>query len=185
MEGIKFDKKLGILDLVLSGKKTMFRLPAKTRSGKVYKTKYQVGQNLAIMQPYKDLNISSDTLIPEINAIGLVDYIPIQAHKGWTNVTAVKPEMMEHIIEIVSVKTEVITDITDEDCFKEGIVPVSCDDLSILDGNMPFDGYSLDGKTWLGDTPSEAFALVSNKTIKKDIWKENKNVDVYEFKLIK
>ena len=185
MEGIKFDVKLGILDLVLSGKKTLFRLPAKTRSGKVYKTKYQVGQKLAIMQPYKDLNISPDTLIPEPHSSGLIDYIPVQAHKGWTNVSAVKPDMMKHFVEITSVKTEPINNITDEDCFKEGIVPVSSDDIRILDGNMPFDGYSLDGKTWLGDTPSEAFALVSNKVVKKNIWEENKDVDVYEFKLIK
>jgi hypothetical protein len=46
-------------------------------------------------------------------------------------------------------------------------------------------GFSIDGKTWLGDSPQEAFIAISNRAVKKDAWKNNAKVDVYEFKLVK
>ena len=188
MEGIKFDKKLGILDLVLSGKKTMFRLVSKKRTDKPFKTKYFIGQRIAILQTYKDANLDPEKVIYEIGS----DYsasefvsVKIKESKGWDKISGVSPDLMPHLIEITNIKTEPITSITDEDCFKEGIVPVSSNDISVLDGNMPFDGFSLDGRTWIGDTPQEVFAAISNKIIKKDVWANNKMVDVYEFKLVK
>ena len=90
-----------------------------------------------------------------------------------------------HFIEITGVKTEKVQDISDRDCLLEGIVPVDTQNLLTLDGNMPFEGFSLDGKSWIGDTPQEVFAAISNKVIKKDVWVNNKMVDVYEFKLVK
>lgn len=188
MEGIKFDKKLGILDLVLSGKKTMFRLVSKKRTDKPFKTKYSIGQRIAILQTYKDANLDPEKEIFEIGSDSSASefvFVKIKESKGWDKISGVSPDLMPHIIEITNIKTEPITSITDEDCFKEGIVPVSSNDISVLDGNMPFDGFSLDGRTWIGDTPQEVFAAISNKIIKKDAWANNKMVDVYEFKLVK
>lgn len=188
MEGIKFDKKVGTLDLVLSGKKTMFRLPSKKKSDKPFNTKYHVGQQIAILQTYKDANFEPNKEIREVTTNALVnDVITVKAKdtKGWSKISAVRADLMPHVIEITSIKTENIRDINDEDCSKEGIVQVSTNDIAMLDGNMPFDGYSLDGKTWLGDSPQEVFKNISDKVVKKNSWTTNIMVDVYEFKLIK
>ena len=190
MEGIKFDRKIGIFDLILSGQKTMFRLVSNSkRAGKVYDTKYRVGQKIALLQTYKDAGIEPNFQVydkaNDYKETG--DFISVAAKdsKGWTNISAVSPELMPYFIEIISVKSERISEITNEDCYKEGIVPVSCNDLFVMDGNMPFDGFSIDGKTWLGDSPQEAFIAISNRAVKKDAWKNNVKVDVYEFKLVK
>ena len=88
--------------------------------------------------------------------------------KAWTSVSAVSLELMPYFIEITSVKTERISEITNEDCYKEGIVPVSCNDL-LMDGNMPFDLaiFLLMVKPWLGTSPQEAFIAISNKVHEK------------------
>lgn len=190
MEGIKFDKKIGIFDLILSGQKTMFRLVSNSkRAGKVYDTKYRVGQKIALLQTYKDAGIEPNFQVydkaKDYNETGNFITVAAKDSKGWTSVSAVSPELMPYFIEITSVKTERISEITNEDCYKEGIIPVSCNDLLLMDGNVPFDGYSIDGKTWLGDSPQEAFIAISNRAVKKDAWKNNVKVDVYEFKLVK
>ena len=190
MEGISFDRKIGIFDLILSGQKTMFRLVSNSkRTDKVYDTKYRIGQKIALLQTYKDAGIEPNFQVydkaKDYKETGNFIRVAAKDSKGWTNVSAVSPELMPYFIEITSVKSERISEITNEDCYKEGIVPVSCDDLFVMDGNMPFDGFSIDGKTWLGDSPQEAFIAISNRAVKKDAWKNNVKVDVYEFKLVK
>lgn len=186
MEGIAFDKKLTMVDKVLSGNKTMFRLVSKPKgNGKVFNTKYQIGQRIALLQAYKDIDIEVDQPVFQKDKLGDLIQITAGESRGWSNAKSVDPELMPHIIEIVSIKQESIKDISAEDCLKEGIVPVRCDDLSILDGNMPFEGFSLDGKTWLADSPQEVFSLLSDKLVKKNAWVNNKMVDVYEFKLVR
>ena len=187
MKGIIFDRKIGLLDLVLTGKKTMFRLVSKKRSDKPFKTKFVIGEKIGILQPYKDTGMSPEKEIHEIESGDDMGIITVKAKdsKGWNKISQVAPNLMPYFIQIISIKTEPITSITEEDCFKEGIVPVSSNDFAALDGNMPFDGYSIDGKTWIGDTPQEAFMAISNHSVKKDAWKNDKLVDVYEFKIIK
>lgn len=172
MEGIKFDRKIGIFDLILSGQKTMFRLVSNSkRNGKVYNTKYRVGQKIALLQTYKDAGIEPNFQVydkaKDYKETGNFISVAAKDSKGWTNVSAVSPELMPYFIEIISVKREPIQAITDEDCFKEGIIPIDCTNLKTLDGHMPFEGFSLDGKTWLANSPQEAFKCISNKTIKK------------------
>lgn len=179
MEGIKFDEKLGLLKLVLSGKKTMFRVPS--RKNKVL-TKYQVGQELAILQAYKDINVDPKELVFEEDENGEIVGVRAIDSKGWTRKGSVDPELMPHRIIITSVKKEYVRDISDDDCEKEGIRLIS-DDIAHLDGNIGFDGYSIDGRTWIGETPQDAFAAISNRAVKKDAWAGNIMVDVYEFRL--
>lgn len=184
MEGIKFYSKLGILEKVLSGEKTMFRLVAKTNSKKLYPYKYMTGQRIAVLQAYKDIDIDANAPVFEKNDGELLQ-VRAQDSKGWNNVNAADPQLMPHVIEITSVRQENVQNITDEDCFKEGIIPMDCNNLTTLDGNMPFEGYSLDGKTWLGNSPQDVYSSLADKLIKKGVWEENKMVDVYEFKLVK
>lgn len=186
MEGINFTKKLGILDKVLSGQKTMFRLVSRKRGDRLYNnTKFQVGQKIAILQPYSDIGLNPLHICSIIDDEGARTPAFAKDTPGWSKASSADPSLMPHFIEITGVKTEKVQDISDRDCLLEGIVPVDTQNLLTLDGNMPFEGFSLDGKSWIGDTPQEVFAAISNKVIKKDVWVNNKMVDVYEFKLVK
>jgi len=185
MEGITFSKKFGILDLVLSGQKTMFRLVSKKKDNKpFYNTAYKVGDEIAILQTYKDIGLNPEYICMEKDEDGHLVKVFAKDSAGWNRITGVDPHLMPHLIQITDVKTEHLQDISDTDCRLEGIVPVEIESLQILDGNMPFEGYSLDGKTWAGDTPQDVFKNISNAAVKKDAWKDNKYVDCYEFKLI-
>lgn len=180
MEGIKFDEKLGLQELVLKGKKTMFRIPAR-KSDKIF-SKYHVGQELAILQAYRDIDIDPEQPVFEKNSDGVLEQMCAVESKGWTRKSSVDPELMPHRIVITGVSKENIRDISSEDCEKEGITPVA-DDIATLDGNIGFAGFSIDGKIWLGDTPQEAFAAISNSAVKKGAWNSGIKVEVYTFKL--
>ena len=186
MEGINFTKKHNILDLVLSGQKTMFRIPArKKKGGHLFDTtKYSVGDKIAVLQSYKDAGYNPNDLLSVLEGNVKVHNIPAKDTKGWSKTASADPTLMPHVIQITNVKTEKVQNINDSDCRLEGIVPVAFDDLKTLDGCMPFEGYSLDGKTWLGDNPQEVFKSISDIVVKKDAWKNNTLVECYTFRLI-
>ena len=187
MEGIVFNKKHGILDMVLSGQKTMFRVQSRQRKpDALYNNfKYHVGDIIPILQSYKELEFNPNDSCMEKNEDGHFITMLVKDSKGWSNAQYVDVRKMPYSIQITGVKTERIQDISNDDCRLEGIIPVDVNDVGLLDGNMPFEGYSLDGKSWAGDTPQEVFKNVSNKFVKKDAWLNNKLVDCYTFKLIK
>ena len=185
MKTTTFTNKFGLLNMVLSGQKTMFRLVSRKRGNRVlHSTKYNVGDKVIILQSYSDLGFEPDRICMEEDEDGHYVKMFAKDTKGWNRASSVDPRLMPHVIEITDVKTEPIQVISDHDCFKEGIVPVDTENLQILDGNMPFEGYSLDGKSWAGDTPQEVFQTISNTAVKKDAWLNNKEVDCYTFKLI-
>lgn len=173
--------------MVLSGQKTMFRLQSRQRKpGAIYNnSKYHVGDIIPILQTYKELGFSPNDSCIEKNKDGHFVTILITDSKGWSNAQYVDARKMPYSIQIIDIKTEKIQDISDEDCKLEGIIPVEVDNIELLDGNMPFNGYSLDGKSWAGNTPQEVFKNLSDKVVKKGCWKNNKLVDCYTFKLIK
>jgi hypothetical protein len=112
MKGIKFNKELGLLDMVLSGQKTSFRVVAKKRaSDKILSsTKFKVNDRLAILQTYKDLNINPDEQLHVVeNKVNIIK--AAKDTKGWNLVSSVDPALMPHVIEITDVKTENIQDI--------------------------------------------------------------------------
>ena len=186
MKGVNFTKHFGILDLVLNGQKTMFRLVSRKRGeGRLYNNhRYHIGDKLAILQPYQEIGLNPSYICTVLDDDGESVKMLAKDTPGWTKSTSADPHLMIHHIKITGVKTERIQDISDEDCRLEGIVPVDISDLGGLDGRMPFEGYSLDGKTWAGTTPREVFKNISNKAIRKDAWLNNKYVDCYTFELI-
>ena len=84
-----------------------------------WKPHYEVGEVVAIAQPYKDiierLPMYSNAILDEVG-------MPRKEFKaGWTNKMFVRADLMPHHIRITDVKIERLQDISDEDCTKEGV----------------------------------------------------------------
>lgn len=147
-----------------------------------YKTKYEVGEVVAVAQSYEAAGFDPGYCIEG----GLF----AQKHAGWHNKMFVKPALMSHRIRITGIKCERLQDISDEDCMKEGVVGgiigyyvpgIQCKDWSK-------ESYvdTEDGRTWkLFPTPRQAFAALIDKVSGRGTWKSNPWVVVYEFELVK
>lgn len=135
-------------------------------------TRYKVGEVVAVAQSYETIRncmTIGDPLLPEWTA----------ASPGWNNKMFVKADLMPHQIRITGRKCERLQDISDEDCFKEGICfePISA-----------FDSYGVRhgiGMICLGKTPREAFAALIDKVSGRGTWVSNPWVVAYEYELVK
>lgn len=134
---------------------------------------YQVGEEVAIAQKYKDIIDYSHYSDKEIESIS--------KSAGWSNKMFVLSYLMPNQIEMLDVRIERLQDITDEDCIKEGIS--SCE----RSGNNYIEtiyGIDMINKfIELGTTPREAFASLIDKISGKGTWESNPYVFRYEFKL--
>lgn len=170
MKKIMFSDKFGLTEAVLSGRKTMTRriCPDGTPLGNwaetVKKSRYQVGEVVAVAQRYRDF---------------ILNPISIPADMGWFNKLFVRAGLMPHQIRITNVRVERLQDISDEDCIKEGIWMAE---------NVGFQGVSY----WYPNlcnskfkTPREAYAALIDRISGKGTFESNPYVFVYEFELIK
>lgn len=148
-----------------------------------YKTKYKVGEVVAVAQSYERIGLNPNHYIwlPDLDAFQLISTV-----KGWRNKMYVRAGLMPHQIRITGIRCERLQDISDEDCMKEGVL------------EHPYRGYMVDGivyknskdKEYNGslqifDTPREAFAVLIDKVSGRGTWKSNPWVVVYEFELVK
>lgn len=170
MKKIMVSDKFGLTEAVLSGRKTMTRriCPDGTPLGNwaetVKKSRYQVGEVVAVAQRYRDF---------------ILNPISIPADMGWFNKLFVRADLMPHQIRITNVRVERLQDISDEDCIKEGIWMAE---------NVGFQGVSY----WYPNlcnskfkTPREAYAALIDRISGKGTFESNPYVFVYEFELIK
>jgi hypothetical protein len=125
---------------------------------------------------------------------------------GWNNKMFVHAAMCQHKIRITNIKVERLQDISDGDCFKEGIIPITwrqhlpqaIDDFSpqkYIDHNV----YTLEKfregieDCWAESDPNEymaedaktAFAVLIFKTLGRKVWERNPWVFAYSFELVK
>ena len=149
----------------------------------VLNPRYQVGEVIAIAQPYKDiiecLPKYSDAILDEVG-------MPRKEYKaGWTNKMFVRADLMPHHIRITDVKVERLQDISDEDIMREGIRK---------------DGYAggcmyFYNKTYIrkggrhvepiyNTTPMRAFASLIYKVCGGEVWRFNPLVVAYSFELV-
>lgn len=128
--------------------------------------KYKPGEVVAVAQKYKDVYWHNDFDLGDWSN-GFIMESP-----GWNNKMFVCAEMMPHQIRITSVRVERLQDISDEDCYKEGIM-------------QSFDAYYYKGFTQHFNSAREAFAALIDKVSGKGTWASNPWVFVYEFELIK
>ena len=162
---------------------------------------YHIGEEIAVAQSYKSI-VEQD---PD-NDYGNYYVKQFRYAPGWTNKMFVRADLMPHRIRITDIRVERLQDISDEDCIREGIVPVVFrqwhkQELTDFSPQKYTDrhGWTLekfrDGieDPWEDSEPGEymaetaqvAFAVLIDKISGKGTWKRNPWVFVYEFELIK
>lgn len=202
-----FNTKLGLTQSVLEGRKTQTRrivsesliddyenwlndvmciaVPAGTTFERIEdflikRSKLRVGDIVAIAQSYKDIfSEFSKRHNPQLN-ISLKN--PTDT-AGWNNKMFVKPELMPHQICITNVRVERLQDISDEDCLEEGVLKCDAEGCHNQCYLMSKCNFCHCGNS--KDTPREAFAHLIYEVSRKDVWKENPYVFVYDFELVK
>lgn len=192
MKKIMFNDKFGLTDAVLYDNKNMTRriVPDKLLTdAQVYSggdiekrnqyllehTPYKVGEVVAIAQNYKAAGYEPGRNIPLKEHGGL--QIRADSLAGWTNKMFVRADLMPHHILITDIKVELLQDISDEDCLKEGIMKIDCvAPYSYKDANGLFRCYA---------KPQYAFAALIDKVSGKGTWDRNPYTIAYEFVLIR
>lgn len=193
-----FNDKYGLTKAVLEGRKTQTRRVINAPEGEyepcyfngaltsvhlkdnraiVYLPAYKVGDEVAVAQRYSEMKVFETMAIQqELNETFLLE--KFEQSKGWSNKMFVNPKYMPHRIRITDIRVERLQDISPEDCLKEGI--------EFARGGY-YTNYNKEtnSRTWLGNTPKEAFATLIDKTCGKGTWDRNHYVFVYDFELIK
>lgn len=200
-----FNDKFGLTQAVLDGRKTMTRRIANLTQqeadmlmGKLpdcpkslicaiwhNKSRFKVGEVVAIAQSNKDSGYSPDSLDRHPKDLSIRGLMKDSA--GWDNKMFVKSYACKHHIKITNVKIERLQDISDEDCLKEGIVK-----QEVISDESPF-LYAYDAflngdnkyfaSRWFKN-PKEAFAVLIDKVSGKGTWESNPFVFAYEFVLV-
>ena len=176
MKKIMFNDRYGLTQAVLDGRKTMTRriVPDGTPLGNweetVKKSRYKVGEIVAVAQSYHALN-KAGYVAPE-----WLDHT-CESSAGYNNKMFVRADLMPHRIRITNIKVERLQDISHEDCLKEGIL--------YQDGY--FCGYKVSAPNMAfgAMTAQQAFAALIDKVSGKGTWDSNPYVFVYEFELMK
>lgn len=202
-----FNDRYGLTDAVIEGRKTMTRrlVPGSLTEqwiefvsdapsvGGVYvhesekdfyereTPRYKVGEIVAVAQnyfsTYDESKWESGIWYNEF-----AEGSDITNHAGWINKMFVKAEYMPHQIRITGIRCERLQDISDEDCFREGISESWYESTDTTTY-----GYADEkkGTAVEFDTPRKAFAALIDKVSGRGTWASNPWVVVYEFELMK
>lgn len=149
----------------------------------VLNPRYQVGEIVAIAQPYKDIiECMAEYSDIIINVDGSINR---EYKAGWTNKMFVRANLMPHHIRITDVKVERLQDISDDDILREGIRKEG-----YAGGCMYFynKAYIRKGNRYVepiyNTTPIRAFASLMYKVCGGETWESNPWVVAYSFKLV-
>ena len=180
MKKIMFNDKYGLTQAVLEGRKTQTRrtflkpgeenlLHDITSEYLIsVKSRYKVGETVAIAQPYADIT-------PQ------VDWVKCMIRKeklGWNNKMFVRAEDMPHHIRITKIRIERLQDIKSEDCLKEGLWKAG----DVGPEGTTYWYHGLANSSFR--TPQEAYASLIDRISGKGTWASNPYVFVYDFELI-
>lgn len=160
--------------------------------------KFKVGDVVAIAQRYKELGYTG--FIVEKGKP-----VQVEKSKGWSNKMFVKAELMQRHVEITNVRLQRLQDISEEDCRKEGIIPVTWRQYHKQDWNDLSPQRYTDHNVWtlpkfregiedpwaesdpdeyMAETAKVAFAVLIFKLMGRKVWDSNPWVLVYSFKLL-
>ena len=134
---------------------------------------YAINEVVSIAQAYKN--------IPEFPQLSKQAVEELKQSPGWNNKMFTKPDLMPHHIRITDIRVERLHDISDKDCFAEGIEVFP--DRKICEYGYRFvKGEALH---WIGaDSLREVYASLIDKVSVKGTWESNPYVFVYDFELI-
>lgn len=190
MKKIMFNDKYSLTQAVLDGRKTMTRRISKEQirnsvfwksgyesiHGYEIKPIYKISELVAIAQSYESLGMNPEIALNDRDGIGF--YTKTKFAPGWKNKMFVRADLMPHHIRITDIKIERLQDISDEDCFKEGIFKWDAGQKDI-----PFYSFHYaDIPDY--NNPRDAFAELIDKVSGKGTWESNPYVFVYEFELV-
>lgn len=148
------------------GRATLFR-----GTDEIAHSRYNIGEEVAVAQAYCMLIVDRGYSDKEI--------LEIACSKGWVNKKYVKSDLMPHRIRITDIRAERLQDISEEDCFAEGVVQQHGEGANgEIYSYIPYEKP-------LYSTPREAYAALIDKISGKGTWASNPYVFVYEFELIK
>ena len=209
MKKIMFNDRYGLTQAVIEGRKTMTRRIMNNQYGNlagcVGFTKkdractyvradfdngisedaiYAIDEIVAVAQRYEDLaNIYHDkgSYLLQLSKVHGYKLTYITELPGWRNKMFVDPQLMPHRIRISGIKCERLQDISDEDCFKEGINASNSHEIGY---GIPW-VYEFAGSKMVYYTPLEAFAALIDKVSGRGTWASNPWVVAYEFELVK
>lgn len=198
MKKMMFNDRYGLTKAVLEGRKTMTRreisghplLPndhieeALFFDGRIQivanggetcmevKCPYKVGEIVAVAQSY-------DQITPQIihyrtNTLGDL----LGAHPGQSNKMFVRADLMPHQIRITGIRCELLQNISDYNCMREGISFIPDIDKYYFERTDRDEGFYF-------HTPRAAFASLIDKVSGRGTWDRNPWVLVYEFELEK
>ena len=152
--------------------------------------KYQIGEEVAIAQCYKDAGIDPHSIVAMIDE-GQNMFTPVPAvdSEGWNNKMYVCADLMPHVIEITDIKAERLQDISDEDCRKEGV------ELEDWRNEYKWGFYTsffINARTggqgsrsvWC-NSPQKAFGGLIDRLNGRGTWERNEWQFAYTFRLIK
>lgn len=210
MKKIMFNDKHGLTAAVIRGGKTQTRRDA-TRLVEAYwngrklgdyptlslgeyvrqHAAYNVGDVVAVAQSYESAGFLPTGIVGKrTDAFGLLG-IWAKDVPGWTNKMFVKAELMPHRIKITRVRLQLLQDISDEDCLREGIYYDKENGKSV---GYPFavsfyytyrGAFNTKTGTMLHwTTPREAYASLIDKISGKGTWERNPYVLAYDFELV-
>lgn len=139
---------------------------------------YKFCEVVAIAQNYRDSGYSPDSLDRHPKDLSVRGLMKDSA--GWNNKMFVKSYACKHHIKITNVKIELLQDISDEDCLKEGIIHAYTDNNGIKRYHTPHTkrGYLST------DVAQQAFSFLIDKVSGKGTWESNPFVFAYEFVLV-
>lgn len=210
MKKINFNDRYGLTDAVIEGRKIMTRRLVSDRLWEIWtnyddfcnsviggiarggtsvsreyyhecdffkdKCRYKVGEVVAVAQSYEQVYLHGNMDADDAIIRGL-KYDP-----GMCNKMYVRAALMPHQIRITGIRCERLQDISDEDCFREGIIESWYESTDTTTY-----GYADEkkGTAVEFDTPRKAFASLIDRVSGKGTWASNPWVVVYEFELVK
>lgn len=198
MRKIMFNNRFGLTEAVLSSRKTMtrrmiprefFTLQWNEEDGNLFYENdmgdfidvresryalYKVGEVVAIAQSYESIYHEYGLETMDMLVSGLKN------HEGWRNKLFVRADLMPHHIRITKVRIERLQDISDEDCFHEGIYASNSHEIGY---GIPW-VYEFANSKMAYYTPREAYAALIDRISGKSTWESNPWVFAYEFELI-
>lgn len=192
MKKIMFNDAYGLTRATIEGRKTMTRRLISPKLGTPMEdesfdaegfkalccefAQYKLGEVVAVAQRYADIE---ELAMLKRNPFheSYFEEEDIADEPGWSNKMFVKAGLMPHRIRITGIRAELLQDISDEDCIKEG-VRVVLPDFAIQPTL-----YEVAGLMWA--TPRQAFAALIDKVSGHGTWARNPWVVAYEYELVK